>query len=220
MTGSGDWLEAEAEEKHDWLSPDQAAIRHPVLAALYDSTSPAEKKPLVSITVTDPVQRKLVTALRKLRPHQRVFLRALMHCQCNASKAVKMLASRGIKVSSPTVSVWRHNPDYEFALGALKEHFLKLAEIDPAGLMLRTAHIIDDAIEGDREMFMGAVVKDEDGNVIRTPDRSAALKGIEFMGKVHKMIGGEESRTRVVVQVIQLDGEREVQAEAIEGEAA
>lgn len=205
----------------DWLAPDEDTVnlpatkRNPVLEALYDTTTPKQAHPMVEPHLDEP-RRKLVRSLRRLMPHQRIFLRALMTCQCNAAKTVRLLRSKGMKYSMGTVGGWMRNPDYKYALNALKEHFLDLAGIDPAGLMIRTANIIDDAMDGDPMFYQGVEVTDRLGNPVKVRDRSAALKGIEFAAKVQKMIGGDEKQTRVTVQIVELDGEKRVDAEVYE----
>lgn len=205
----------------DWLAPDEDTVnlpatkRNPVLEALYDTTTPKQTHPMVEPHLDEP-RRKLVRSLRRLMPHQRIFLRALMTCQCNAAKTVRLLRGKGMKYSMGTVGGWMRNPDYKYALNALKEHFLDLAGIDPAGLMIRTANIIDDAMDGDPLFYQGVEVTDRLGNPVKVRDRSAALKGIEFAAKVQKMIGGDEKQTRVTVQIVELDGEKRVDAEVYE----
>lgn len=193
----------------DWLAPDEDTVnlpatkRNPVLEALYDTTTPKQAHPMVEPHLDEP-RRKLVRSLRRLMPHQRVFLRALMTCQCNAAKTVRLLRSKGMKYSMGTVGGWMRNPDYKYALNALKEHFLDLAGIDPAGLMIRAANIIDDAMDGDPLFYQGVEVTDRLGNPVKVRDRSAALKGIEFAAKVQKMIGGDEGKSRVMLNIVNM----------------
>lgn len=209
-----DWLDEPVEYVN--VPEHTGTKRNPVIEALYDTVSPMEVNPIVPKSLPT-AQHALVRALRRLRPQQRIFIRALLVNQCNVTKTIRALRARGLRYSQNMATQWMRSTDYKFALNALKEHFLDTAGIDPAGLLIRTADIIDSAMEGDVVLHQGLPVLDQRGIPMKVADRGAALKGIELVARHHKMFGDEKT-TRVTVQVIELDGEKHIEGEVIEHE--
>lgn len=200
----------------DWLAlPIEPPKRHPALEPLYDDVTPAQKRTEIVVPPgVDPKYHGLVVALRKLRPRQRTYLRALAAHGFDHAKARRDLADRFTPVDASTVFRWSKSPIFKAAYQALQEHLFELSGIDPVGLLLRVNHVAEDA------MTPVPILHQGEDTGFREVDRTNALRALELLGKHRRLWGSDEKTTRVTVQIVELDGpKRGDEPPAIEGEA-
>lgn len=182
-------------EGDDWLDlPDGKAL---VREALLDDTSPPTKFVKLPVGV-DEEYVNTVKLLRRLRPKQRTYIRALMQAKGRNPEALKIMADAFIQVDASTISRWYRNPDFARAVDLMKKQALRLAGIDPVGLMLRAGEVIEHAMTPRH-------VLDREGKPtgVTEVDGNTALRGIEWLGKVHKMTQESEA-TRVTLEIVNL----------------
>lgn len=200
-------------EDEDWLALPKSG-QELFLEALGDDTSNPVRDLKLPDTV-NPEYAAVIRAYRKLRPQQRMYCKALIRCNGRRTKALRMLREEQFVVIDPsTVSRWHKDPRFVRAVELTKKQCLEYAEIDPASLMLRAGEIVDDAMEPQP-------IVNKKGEVVGyDTDRQSALRGIEWLGKVHKM-GGDENTNRTTLNLIVNLATREELVElpkAIEGE--
>lgn len=171
-------------------TPDQLRL----LAALNDDVSPPVAK-YEGPPGVNPRYLVAIRALMGLKPKQRLYCKALLAVAGDRSKARKAMAERGTPVDSSTVTRWFRSQDFVNALQAIKRLALDTSETDPVSLMLSAGRIIEDALTP-------KPVTDRNGKVLYEGiDHSAAMKGIEWLGKVQKMTE-DEGANRTVLEIV------------------
>jgi hypothetical protein len=220
------WLDAETtDEAHDWLSlqqppegdflgavapANQTATRETFLDVLSDDTTPRELRP----DIPAGVDGKLVPAIlaaKRLHPRQRTFIRALVQEGGNVQRARKTMNARTpVPLEPRDVHRWMRDQEFMSCYKAAAEAYLAMSGIDPQGVLLKLANVIDSAMTPAPILHQGRHTGHYE------VDRSNALAGIEKLGKYNKMWGGDEAAARVTVQIIDLSGDKEVVVEPIE----
>jgi hypothetical protein len=163
--------------------------------ALGDETSsPMAHYPLPANI--DPEYAATIRAFRALRPLQRRYCKALIQCYGKRRPALQwLLDNEMLSIDPATVSRWHKDPRFVLAVTLTKKQCLKMADIDPQSLMLRAAEVIDGAMEPQPIM-------DKHGNVVgHDVDRASALRGIEWIGKVHRMTE-DTSSNRTTLEIV------------------
>jgi hypothetical protein len=191
-----DWLDGEVEE------PATEPANQALIDAIYDDVSPPTKYPSLPENV-DPKFVETVRAARRLRPQQRTFIRTLVQCHGNASRAVKQYNLRiQPNITADRARRWTRNPDFVRVLQAAKDEFMGLAGIDPAGVLMKSQALYEQSLEPKPILYQGEHTGFEEY------DAGTAARMIEFQGKAVG-IGADEHKTKVVVQVIDMSGEPE-----------
>ncbi len=171
-------------------TPDQLRL----LAALNDDVSPAVVK-YEGPPGVNPRYLVAIRALMALKPRQRVYCKAILAAAGDRRKARAAMTQRGTPVAPGTISSWFRSQDFVNALQAIKRLALDTAEIDPVSLMLNAGRVVEDALTP-------KPVTDRNGKVLYEGiDHSAAMKGIEWLGKVQKMTE-DEGANRTVLEIV------------------
>lgn len=181
-------------EDEDWLALPKSG-QELLVEALGDDTSGSQPNFPLPANV-DPDYAAAIRAFRGLRPQQRIYCKCLIQSYGRRQTALRMLANdHFIQVQPSTIWRWHKDPRFVRAVELVKKQCMKMADIDPSSLMLRAAEVIDGAMEPE-EIF------DKEGRIIgHKVDRQSALRGIEWLGKVHKM-GGEDGSNRTTLNLI------------------
>lgn len=177
----------------DWPGKEKTKDQLRLLAALNDDVTPAvtryEGPPGIN-----PRYLVAIRALMALKPKQRIYCKAILAAGGDRRKALAVMEERGMPVTSATVGTWFRKQDFVNALQAIKRLALDKAEIDPISLMLRAGRVVDDALTP-------KPVTDRNGKVLYEGiDHSAAMKSIEWLGKVQKMTE-DEGANRTVLEI-------------------
>jgi hypothetical protein len=181
-------------EDEDWLALPKSG-QELFLEALGDDVSPAIPDAKLPANV-DPEYAAVIRAYRQLSPKQRIYCRCLVQNYGRHSRAQRAMRDEHfISINPSTYSRWHRDPRFVRAVELTKKQCLAYAEVDPTSLMLRTAEVIDQAMEPE-EIF------DKEGRIVgHKVDRQSALRGIEWLGKVHKM-GGDDGSNRTTLNLI------------------
>lgn len=188
-----------------------------LVAALGDETSPRDKNYEVPANV-DKDYAATIRALYALRPVQRAYCKALIESRGRQSRAYEILQDKMYSVDRTAVWRWHKKPDFVRAVELVKKQCLRMADADPTSLMLKASEVIDGALEPHPIM-------DKHGNVVgHDVDHAAAMRGIEWLGKVHRMTEETQSNRMVLELKVNLatredvDPVRVTQQRVIEGE--
>lgn len=221
-----DWLDAESDETLDWLSlqsppegdflgtPGAEPHNDTFLAILNDDISPRVRHPDVPDGV-DVATRNMLVAAQRMHPRQRTFVRALIQEAGNEGRAIKLFNARSRDpLNVKQAQNWMmYDDDFRLVYKEAARQYLSVAGIDPQGVLLRTVKVVNEALTPVPILYKGRHTG------YYEQDRGNAMRGIEFLGKVNKMVGSEENRTRLVVQVIDMSGQAEVEVAPIEHDA-
>jgi hypothetical protein len=209
-----DWLRCQPPEEGDVLSPRAAPDEgeNAFLQVLYDDSTPKTSYPTVPIG-TSAKYVESIRALKRIRPNQRTFIRALVQEAGNVGRALKLYNARHtVKLNHAQVSRWCHNPDYHKALTDAKNYFLDLHGIDPSSVMLRAAKVYEEAMEPHPVLHQGRPT----GYYER--ELGTAARIVETQGKWAGLDKGETASNRVRVRIIRMSS-RGQGDEAIEVES-
>ena len=184
----------------DWLTlpatnPDEAVIE-----ALFDEVSTPDRKAVAPLDLP-PKQGNLVAALRKLSPAQRVYIRAFLEGGATKGGAKRVLRDWNklhVLPNDSTVSRWQNNEKYLTAMSLLRNHYAGLAGLDKDSVLIKVGQVIEDAMTPKPILHEGRPTGffEYEGNT--------ALRGLEFAGKVNRMIGGEDGTTRVTLNIVNI----------------
>ncbi len=178
-------------------------------------TVPALPAPVLNVT------RAHIAALkRKLPLSHRVYAACLLEARLNNREAERLMKSRGYPQSAATLGQWRRKPFVRQLVDLMSEEF-----VDTVGSSATKVLMSVDAIAeyGGEEIALrdkyGVTINDENGMPIKAKrDPHLALKANELMGKKHRVWGDDDSK-RVVVNIVDLTGERRARVDPIEVEA-
>jgi hypothetical protein len=190
----------------DWLALEPPDPNMAVVEALFDEVSPPAKK--VELPVGIPERHgELILALRRLSPRQRIYIRAFMEGGSTKRGAKRVLREWGkahLIPNDSTVHHWQHNDKYLTSVALLKRHYADLAGLDRDSVLIKVGRVLEDALEpkavyrdnsdGGREVV--TYTEEIDGNI--------AMRALEFAGKVNKMIGNDETTTRVTLNIVNI----------------
>lgn len=189
----------------DWLdiAPDPNMA---VVEALFDDISVQDKKAQPPEGLP-PTQGQLVAALRRLRPRQRTYIRAFMEGGSTKLGAKRVLREWGkghLIPNDATVHHWQHDARYLETLNLLRKHYVELAGLDRDSVLIKVGRVLDDALEP-KPVFRD---NSEGGQDVVTYTEeingNVAMRAIEFVGKVNKMIGDNDASTRVTLNIVNI----------------
>lgn len=180
----------------DWLEIGETDPDEAVHDMLTDEVSLAERYPVAPLGVPEH-HAAIIVALKRLQWRQRMYIRAFLEGGCTKRGAAGVLNSWRKKVpDDATVWRWQRTSKYVEALNLVKRHYAELAGLDRDSVLIKTGHVLDDAMEPkdvlDREGLLTGVTQ-INGNV--------AMRALEFAGKVNGMIKPEDMGSRVTFVV-------------------
>lgn len=187
---------------NDWLDI-PAAVRKTVdqdkllQKALNEGDRSVDRMPVVPAGV-DPDYAEAIKILRTMRLNQRAYIKALLLSGGRRVMALRMLREDMLLTIDPsTVSRWHKNTKFVRCVELVKKLLLKTSDLDPVSLQLRAGEVIDDAMTRQP-------VFDRQGNVAGySIDHNAAMRGIEWLGKVHRMTD-EDKAARVTLEFVNI----------------
>ncbi len=224
-----DWLDDEDEEQPDEVDSEQEEwlrLQPPpagdfvtsggwgadvFLASLAEDGSPRNFRGELAPAGTDPKLANEISALRRLMPSQRIFIRCLLQVAFNIREAVALYNARySPKISHGQATSWHRRAEFVVALAAAKEHVLGMAAVDPASVLLKSQRVYEDA------MTPAPILHKGRHTGFFEQDRASAMRAIEFQGRANGMTKEAET-TRVTVQVVNLSRREKVEAKVVSG---
>lgn len=150
-----EWVDEETLERQRLSAPPEGdlvtanpdeVVGAELLEALGDPTMP-RRYPQQPRETTPQKFHAGIMALRGLHPHQRVAVAALVQTGFRIGEAAKIVAQRTqSRCGRSTVSRWSFDPDFIKAVETVRDHVLGLANINPAGVMLRASELYEKAL--------------------------------------------------------------------------
>lgn len=185
----------------DWLAlPVKKTVDQDKLlqAALNAGDVGVSRTPTVIPDGVDPDYAEAIKILRSMRLNQRAYIKALLLSGGRRTMALRMLREDMLlKIDPATVSRWHKNTKFVRCVELTKRLLLKTSDLDPVSLQLRAGEVIDDAMTPQP-------VFDRQGNVVgQSIDHNAAMRGIEWLGKVHRMTD-EDKSARVTLEFVNI----------------
>ena len=185
----------------DWLAiPVKKGVDQDKLLAqaLNDGDRTVSQVPAKIPDGVDPDYAEAIRLLRSMRLNQRAYLKALMLSGGRRTMALRMLKQDMLlSIDAATASRWHKTTKFVRAVDLVKKLLLKTADLDPVSLQLRAGEVIDNAMSPQP-------VFDRQGNMVgESIDHNAAMRGIEWLGKVHRMTE-DNTQARVTLEFVNI----------------
>lgn len=181
----------------DWLDLPVAVDQEALLRQeLSEDLRGSELNPVAPEGV-DPEYAEAIKLVRSLRPRQRTYIRAYMASNGKRAAAIRKLEDAFVEVDKATVSRWHKSPKFTRALELVRKLLLRSADIDPVSLMLRAGEVIEHSLTPQPRFSR------EGHEVGSEIDANSAMRGIEWLGKVHRMTEDDKS-VRVTFEMVNI----------------
>ena len=203
----------------DWLDTETPVHTDRMAAVRAQRTGPTREKyiPAKHDNSTASKRKELLTLKREMTFPHRDYVECMTQSGFHISNANTAMLLKGYAHDRSSYTRWRAKPRMRRALELAEELALEDASITAGKIIGRvnklSEHSLDEIPIRDRN---GNLLHDEDGvplRMMRNPE--LALKANELLGKHKKLWGNDQDQTRVTVQIVNLSGEQEINAEPL-----
>lgn len=183
---------------------------------------PPKGLPVVQLPapVLNPARAQIAALKRKLPLSHRVYAACLLEARLNNREAERLMKARGYTQTPAVLGQWRRKPYMRQLIEMMGDEFVDTVGSSATKVLMQVDSIAE---YGGEEITLrdkyGAAIRDEDGVPIKAKrDPHLALKANELIGKKHRLWGDDDTK-RVVVNIVDLTGERRVRVDPIEAQA-